>query len=51
MHACDLPWDTPPSGRVKTADQMLDVELEKISGKYKNDIATIESGIDSLNHQ
>lgn len=34
-------WDIVPSGRSKTALQMLEEEIEKIA-RYKNDLATIE---------
>lgn len=39
MHAADFSWDKPPSGRVKTAREMLVVEVEKIKKYgYANDI-------------
>jgi len=41
MQVADLPWGTPPSGRTKTAKEMLAIEMEKIK-KYAKDIATIE---------
>lgn len=43
MHAIEFPWDVSPSGRVKSAQEMLGVEMEKIQ-KYAKDIASIEEG-------
>jgi len=45
MNAVQFPWDTIPSGRVKTAEEMLEVEVEKIK-KYEKDLATIEGGLE-----
>lgn len=44
MHAANLPWDIPPSGRERSALEMLLVELEKIK-KYEKDVATVEAGL------
>ena len=43
MQAADLRWDGIPSGREKTAEDMLVVEMEKIK-QYTNDLASIEEG-------
>ncbi len=44
IHAVQFPWDTIPSGRVKTAREMLQVEMEKIK-KYGKDVALIKEGL------
>lgn len=44
VHAVEFPWDSAPSGREKTACEMLELEMEKIQ-KYAKDIATIEAGL------
>lgn len=40
MHAAELSWNKPPSGRIKTAREMLAVEMGKII-KYASDLATV----------
>lgn len=44
MQAAPLDWNGIPSGRSKTALEMLDVELEKIK-KYSADIALVSQGL------
>ena len=45
MHAVQFPWDTIPSGRAKSAREMLTLEMEKIK-KYAKDVASIEEGLE-----
>lgn len=45
MHAVQFPWDVPPSGRAKSAREMLALEMEKIK-KYAKDVASIEEGLE-----
>ncbi|MDP2637192.1 MAG: YdcF family protein, partial [bacterium] len=47
MNAVEFPWDTIPSGRKKTAREMLQVEVEKIK-KYEKDLATVGEGLEYL---
>ncbi|MBI2113114.1 MAG: YdcF family protein [Candidatus Wildermuthbacteria bacterium] len=44
IYPVEFSWDSVPSGRKKTALEMLNVEMEKIK-KYAKDIATIEQGL------
>jgi uncharacterized SAM-binding protein YcdF (DUF218 family) len=44
MQAADLPWESAPGGRKRTALKMLLIELEKIK-KYRSDLASIDEGL------
>ncbi len=44
MQVVDLSWQAIPSGRSKTAMQILAIEMEKLK-KYQKDTATIREGI------
>jgi len=45
MYGVNLAWDKAPAGRTKTALEMLEIEMEKIT-QYAKDIASIEEGLD-----
>lgn len=50
MQAADLDWQAIPSGRSKTAMEMLTIEMEKLK-KYQKDRAAIKEGIKCIiNH-
>ena len=47
MCATDLDWSLVPSGRSKTALEMLTIEMEKIK-KYQSNVSTIAEGINYI---
>lgn len=50
IQGADLSWDAPPSGRIKTAREIIPVEIEKIK-KHKNDTSDIKEGFEYMKNQ